>query len=144
MTFTLDLEKYRDAVSIYGNGLSVEECANHYGVTRQCMYDVLKRRGCVFRTRLGTGPGNHFYRGIPSDRSKKESCHNAVENAIKRGELIRAASCSECGSPDYITTKRTHYIHAHHDDYDKPISVRWLCGSCHYKWHKKNKAINEI
>jgi len=35
-----------------------------------------------------------------------------------------------CGSSEYI--------HAHHDDYDKPLDVRWLCAAHHKQWHDEN------
>lgn len=32
-------------------------------------------------------------------------------------------------------------VQAHHDDYNHPLTVRWLCQPCHYEWHKHNRAI---
>ena len=35
--------------------------------------------------------------------------------------------------------------HAHHDDYDKPLNVRWLCAEHHRQWHAKyGEALNAI
>jgi transcriptional regulator with XRE-family HTH domain/ribosomal protein S27AE len=48
--------------------------------------------------------------------------------AIDSGELVRPDACSECGATG---TK----IYGHHDDYSKPLAVRWLCGACHRKFH---------
>lgn len=42
--------------------------------------------------------------------------------AIKKGKIIRQ-SCKICG-----TTKN---VQGHHDDYTKPLDVRWLCITCH-------------
>jgi len=65
----------------------------------------------------------------------KYAAHVITGNAIRDGKLIRASQCSVCES--------TERIEGHHDDYTKPLDVRWLCRSCHDKWHKKNKPIYE-
>ena len=56
----------------------------------------------------------------------KSRCHNAVSNAIRDGKLIRG-SCEVCGDK----------AQAHHDDYRKPLAVRWLCKKHHLKHHNK-------
>lgn len=46
---------------------------------------------------------------------------NAVNNAVRKGRLLRQP-CERCGwSP----------AEAHHDDYSRPLDVRWLCFRCH-------------
>ena len=54
-----------------------------------------------------------------------------VSNAIRDGKMLREP-CVECGSMDRV--------HAHHDDYAKPLSVRWMCAAHHKQWHQKNGA----
>ena len=46
-----------------------------------------------------------------------------VRVAILRGELSVPEKCEKCGG--------TSRLEAHHDDYSKPLAVRWLCKSCH-------------
>lgn len=57
---------------------------------------------------------------------EKRSAHCAVANALRGGKLQRLP-CEVCG-----TTK----AHAHHDDYSKPLVVRWLCAVHHAEHHK--------
>lgn len=54
------------------------------------------------------------------------NAQQAVYRAIKRGQLVRLP-CEACGD-----TKKTD---AHHDDYSKPLDIRWLCRSCHLRHH---------
>lgn len=63
----------------------------------------------------------------------KRAAHVLVGNAIRDGRLVKQL-CESCG-----TDKN---IHAHHPDYAYPLSVMWLCASCHADWHKENEAIN--
>ena len=53
--------------------------------------------------------------------------NNAVSNAVRDGRLFRPNFCSQC--------RCQCKPHGHHDDYTKPLSVRWLCVSCHSKFH---------
>lgn len=50
--------------------------------------------------------------------------------AIGRGLLIREA-CSGCGAVE---------TQAHHEDYTRPLVVRWLCAVCHTAEHLESKA----
>jgi hypothetical protein len=63
------------------------------------------------------------------------AAHLITGNAIRDGKLVRPTNCSECNS--------THKIEGHHDDYTQPLEVRWLCETCHKKWHRYNKPIYE-
>jgi hypothetical protein len=56
--------------------------------------------------------------------------HTLVSNAVRQGQLVRPLVCEACGN-----IRRTW---AHHDDYLKPLEVRWLCKPCHHQWHVTN------
>lgn len=61
---------------------------------------------------------------------ERRAAHIAVGNAVRDGRLIKR-SCEVCDSSN---------THAHHDDYSKPLDVRWLCAKCHGARHR---ALNE-
>lgn len=61
------------------------------------------------------------------------ACHVIVGNALRDGRLLKANCCSSCSSKNKLE--------GHHDDYTKPLDVRWLCVSCHKEWHKTNEPI---
>jgi len=62
----------------------------------------------------------------PEDPLKKKA-RKAVENAITRGHLARRA-CEHCGAE---------HAHAHHEDYTKPLDVKWLCPRHHKARHRE-------
>jgi len=134
--------KYDNAVSLYELGMSIQDCAEFYEISRQAMHKILSRRGCIFRDNLRFGEDNHFHRGCVPDNGKKNRARKLVEKAIKRGVLNNPHKCSQCESTDSFKDGRSS-IQAHHDDYNKPLDIRWLCQPCHHEWHKNNKALNE-
>jgi len=129
--------RYDDAVSFYEQGMSIGDCAEYFGISRQAMHDILKRRGCKFRPKLKYGKDNHFHRG-GTPNGRKRAGH-LLEKAVKKGVIIQKVRCEDCGQTKTFEDGRTG-IQAHHDDYSKPLEVRWLCQECHHEWHKNNQA----
>jgi ribosomal protein S27AE len=64
-----------------------------------------------------------------SEDLRRQKAHIAVAKAIRKGDLIRLA-CERCGNEKSL---------AHHEDYDKPLQVMWLCQPCHKQRHKELK-----
>lgn len=65
-----------------------------------------------------------------SEDVRRQRAHNAVSRAIKAGALLRSP-CIRCGEKKSV---------AHHEDYDKPLEVMWLCQPCHKQRHKELKS----
>lgn len=62
---------------------------------------------------------------------EKRKAHNAVSNAIRDGKLFKKP-CKKCGEVK---------VQAHHEDYNKPLDVIWLCVSCHSAHHVELKTL---
>jgi len=60
----------------------------------------------------------------------KRAAHIIVGNAIRSGRLI-VKPCERCGNTE---------THAHHEDYEKPLEVNWLCKVCHGQRHREINA----
>ena len=74
----------------------------------------------------GISKDNYHYKKIQMMRyPERIKAREAVYYAIRSGKLIKT-SCQVCGN-----TKVT----AHHDDYSKPLAVRWLCAVHHREIH---------
>jgi predicted DNA-binding protein YlxM (UPF0122 family) len=119
---------YSGAAEMYDKGFSIGEIANYYMVSRQAMWKILQRRGVIFRPNLRYGEENHFYRG---GSLKNDRVANMVQIALNNGALTKSP-CEQC---------KLENVEGHHDDYNKPLIVRWLCKEHHFDWHKKNRAI---
>jgi hypothetical protein len=63
------------------------------------------------------------YRHRHPDRRR---AHSAVLRALRKGALVKSP-CVDCGTSDRL--------HAHHEDYTKPLEVIWLCTFCHRARH---------
>jgi len=62
-----------------------------------------------------------------AEDKRRQVAHNAVARAIRNGSLVRVP-CVKCGEQKSL---------AHHEDYDKPLDVMWLCQPCHKQRHKE-------
>ena len=55
---------------------------------------------------------------------EKKKIHAMVYKAVQNGQIIKPLKCEGCGN-----TKGK--LEAHHEDYNKPLEVKWLCAVCH-------------
>ena len=75
----------------------------------------------------------NYQEGYREENPLKYKATNMVNNAARDGKLFKEP-CAECGEAD---------VHAHHDDYAKPLNIRWLCAAHHSQWHRDNgEALN--
>jgi hypothetical protein len=83
--------------------------------------------------RIGTGKDSSCkpcrHRKQMDARRGKFAAQRAVQNAVKRGSLVRPERCEDCGLPGAL--------HGHHEDYSRKLDVQWLCASCHRRRHPR-------
>ena len=77
----------------------------------------------------GNRQSNNYIKEYREKFPFKINAQTMVNNFIRDGKLFKEPCCI-CGSNEKI--------HAHHDDYAKPLNVRWLCAAHHRQWHIKN------
>lgn len=74
------------------------------------------------------GVSNYSYRYKLIDKKRhpeKHKAREAVKRAKKSGKLI-PKPCFICGDDK---------VEAHHEDYSKPLDVKWMCIKCHHAEH---------
>lgn len=85
------------------------------------------RRAKAHADKQAQGKYNHTKKAYIERNPEKRSAHIAVGNAVRDGKLIKPKCCPKCG--------RETRIIGHHDDYSKPLDVKWMCGKCHREEH---------
>lgn len=88
-------------------------------------------REAYAQTPQGREKASQAKRAFVARNPAKRAAHIAVSNALRDGKLARQP-CEVCGNPK---------SQAHHDDYGKPLDVRWLCTTHHADWHKHNDPV---
>lgn len=71
--------------------------------------------------------------GYRDRHPEKRAAHIALGNALRSGKVTRPAVCEGCGAECRP--------HGHHDDYARPLDVRWLCVACHEVAHHGDRAL---
>lgn len=73
------------------------------------------------------------YHNNPIERQKLDA-RALVRTRVFTGRMERGV-CELCGS--------SHDIHGHHENYDNPFNVNWLCRPCHEALHRDRKFMAE-
>ncbi len=69
---------------------------------------------------------------LSNEQKLKANCRAYTHMYIKRGKLVKQP-CEYCGNRS---------VQAHHDDYSKPLMVKWLCKECHELHHGIRNVMN--
>lgn len=139
-----DDDFHKRAASKDGLSAKCRPCQSEYDKARANSPHRIKARKDYAKTPGGIAAGSaakkawsHRNKGQEVSRTrgyrlanpKKQLAHELVAYQIRLGHLKREP-CETCGSG--------FSVHAHHDDYDKPLDVRWLCSKHHRQWHVEN------
>lgn len=87
--------------------------------------------------RRGREKYHRLYRPAEPLRRKREGWSEATKahardtlsNAVRDGRMVRPEMCEYCGVKPESGFKSG--IEGHHEDYNKPLYVWWLCVACH-------------
>ena len=66
---------------------------------------------------------------LEGESKKKDLIRHKTKMRVRRGKLLKIP-CEICGDP---------CVEAHHEDYDRPYDIHWLCFKHHRELHKKIK-----
>jgi len=74
--------------------------------------------------------GGAAYASLTPEQKARAIARGKLNLAVYHGRVKRQ-SCEVCGATP---------AEAHHDDYGKPLEVRWLCPTHHRDHHQKGAA----
>jgi len=104
------------------------KCAYQAARPREVLREIESRRNKKPARRAAIAQRTKHWRAKHPERTK---AHRKVKYALSTGVLSRQP-CEVCGT--------TEHVHAHHDDYSKPLEVRWLCARHHHEHHEKMRC----
>jgi len=95
----------------------------------------LRREGLTFAA-IGKAHGNISRQRVEQIyRRVQRNARAALHIAMAAGRIYKPDHCFRC----LLRTKR---IEGHHEDYSKPLNVRWLCPPCHSIEHPHAPGSN--
>lgn len=75
---------------------------------------------------------------------ERERAKRAIRSALEKGWLTRPERCEKCGRDPGPRSDGRSQIHAHHEDYSRPLCVTWMCIHCHTAEHSRARGgVNE-
>lgn len=104
-------------------------CLSEYDRLRANLPHRVKARKEYAKTPAGILAGNRAKKEWSDNNIIKKGASQLVNNAVRDGRLTKPLRCSYCDALGRIE--------GHHEDYEKPLEVIWLCSSCHRQEHKQ-------
>lgn len=142
------IKVYRDAYKKYRNSRKYKEARKKYKESEEGKAYLVRKSSCQKKYRESK-EGKAYLKEYRKSKKGKESfrlgqkkyakknkikikAHDIVNRKIRSGKLQRD-SCVICNSNN---------AEAHHEDYNNPLDIIWLCSNHHKKWHfqRRNHA----
>ena len=121
-------EFHKRAASKDGLAARCRSCQREYDKARLKDPKRMEMRREYQRTEIGKAAHRAATKRWVDRNAIKRAVHIITGNAIRSGVLTKMP-CEICGCST---------VHAHHDDYAHPLTVRWLCDNHHNEWHREN------
>lgn len=121
-------------IAVKANRLAKIEYYRSFDKARGSMPHRVAARKEYAKTKRGIAASNAAKKKWEEHNKEKKRLHGVVTNAVRSGKILKPVFCQVCG-------KTNCRIEGHHDDYTKPLEVRWLCSACHREWHKINGSV---
>jgi hypothetical protein len=111
------------------------------GVKAGVLFCPITRRGKAMKVKIIKMEGQRYCKSchaaymrkwrkthpLKGEAKLKDKCRSYAYTYYKRGHLTKSP-CQICGDPK---------SQMHHDDYSKPLQVKWFCRKCHLKYHRE-------
>jgi len=111
-----------------GMTAACKKCLSEYDKSRAMLAHRVKAREEYRKTDAFKKSRYKTTKKYRAKNPNKTKAHRKVQYEVSIGSLS-SKPCEICGTPKTV---------AHHDDYSKPLDIRWLCAKHHKQWHAEN------
>lgn len=106
---------------------NVSKNGTQYYVCRECNKKRVKKYRQTQKGKKNVRKA--VYKSIKKYPEKQKARARSYYLLLK-GEILKVDKCEECGIEENL------FIH--HNNYDDPLDITWLCKECHLLTHKNN------
>lgn len=89
--------------------------------------DKYREKVLAYDRLRGNRQSKQYRDSLRKRKTKEYKAREKLGNAVRDGRIEKPSRCQHCGIDSML--------HGHHHDYDKPLSVVWLCVACHRQIH---------
>jgi len=115
--------KIEKSVDEFYKNVLTRDGVESYCISCKSTYYKERREGKKLLSFKQVAPHKKFWL---AENKLKKTAHQKVAYAIQKGELVRQP-CERCGTTEHVV--------GHHEDYNKPLEVVWLCKHHHKERH---------
>jgi hypothetical protein len=122
-------EKYIEKQRIYNekNRQKINEKQRKYNEKNRDR--INEKQNAFLATEKGREYSLSYYYETKEKFQIKRNARNKLRYAVRSGNIMKPEICDLCLSK----TK----LHGHHEDYSKPLDIKWVCNFCHKKIHNE-------